>query len=58
MVLERHTLKGPSVPHKLPRRNLVIMAIQKFTLTPKSVLNITLKKYNQDKYKRKYEMKA
>lgn len=41
--INRHTLIGPRIPHKLPRRNLVVIAIQKFTLRPKSVLNINLK---------------
>lgn len=39
----RGTLIGPSKPFKLPRRNLVQTAIQKFTLRPKRVLKITLK---------------
>lgn len=43
-VLNQCTLKGPSVPHKLPRKNLVRRAIQKFTLTPNSAVNMTLKR--------------
>lgn len=40
---ENYTLIGPSIPHKLPKRNRVATAIQKFVLNPKSVLNIILK---------------
>ncbi|KAK9214760.1 hypothetical protein WN944_006759 [Citrus x changshan-huyou] len=35
-----NTFIGPSKPFKAPRRNLVAMAIQKFTLSPKRVLKI------------------
>ena len=38
------TFIGPSKPFKLPRRNLVAIAIQKFTLRPKRVLKITIRK--------------
>ena len=38
----RNTFIGTNKPLKLPRQNLVMMAIQKFTLTPKRVLKMTL----------------
>lgn len=37
------TFIGPSKPFKLPKRNLVVIAIQKLTLRPKRVLKITLR---------------
>lgn len=46
---ENYTLIGPSIPHKLPKRNRVATAIQKFVLNPKSVLKIILK--NEKLYK-------
>jgi hypothetical protein len=52
-IAQNPTFIGPSKPFKLPRRNLVIMAIQKFTLRPKRVLKMTLRptnnQDNQDK---------
>ena len=41
-----NTLIVPREPFKLPRRNLVIIAIQKLVLRPNSVLNTTLNSNN------------
>jgi len=43
LVLKCDTFTGPSIPFKLPRRNLVTTAIQKLVLRPNSVLKMTLK---------------
>lgn len=45
------TFIGPSKPFKLPRRNLVMTAIQKLMLRPKRVLKTTLKPNQSKKYK-------
>ena len=43
IAIENNTFIGPSKPFKLPRRNLMLIAIQKLVLRPNSVLKMTLK---------------